>query len=78
MTEAKLGRVACLMYVMGAADSLDLATNGERRSYCAPATSTTDQFHDVLTLYLREHPEERHRPAVILLVLALSEAWPCR
>jgi Rap1a immunity proteins len=27
--------------------------------------------------YLREHPEKRHNPRGVLVLAALSEAWPC-
>jgi hypothetical protein len=69
------------MYVTGAANSfsfVDLVTDGYQMPFCPPAGGKNGQIRDIFTRYLREHPEERHEEAIILLVLALSEAWPCR
>jgi hypothetical protein len=73
------GRFACLLYAAGVADSfyfMDLVADGERRSFCIPANVKNTQIRDVFARYLREHPEERHGPAVALAVMAFSEAWP--
>jgi hypothetical protein len=44
---------------------------------CVPAGVTLQQTADVVTNYLRDHPEERHYTAQSLVVFALQQAWPC-
>jgi Rap1a immunity proteins len=36
-----------------------------------------EQVTDVVTLYLRDHPESRHLPAPALVIDALKEKFPC-
>jgi len=44
---------------------------------CLPrGTLTFGQLSDVITKYLRDHPEQRHEHAFLLVGLAISDAWP--
>jgi hypothetical protein len=44
---------------------------------CLPNTLMTfGQLMDVVTKYLRDHPEERHNPGVTVVALAIDNAWP--
>lgn len=45
--------------------------------FCNPEDATLGQYQDVVILYLRNHPSERHNSARILTQLALREAFPC-
>ncbi len=60
-------------YVMGVFDSLEaFAPNVLDR----PANITASQVMDVVIKYFKEHPEERHERANVLINRALLEAWP--
>jgi hypothetical protein len=70
--------VACTAYILGAADgqfSTTIATSRDL-AYCIPDGSTAAQLRDVVLRYLRQHPEERHRLAAVLVASALAGAWP--
>lgn len=41
-----------------------------------PANVTTRQLIDVVIKYFKEHPEERHEGANVLVKRAILEAWP--
>lgn len=45
---------------------------------CVPAEVTTGQFRDVVIKYVNDHPDQRHRQAVVLTTLATLEAFPCK
>jgi hypothetical protein len=70
----------CLGYVVGATDvdSMDGAAFPERRRSCAPDNVTNGQQRDIVVKYLKEHPEERHILAAILVVKAMAKAFPCK
>ena len=69
----------CLGYISGTADHLRLtrvavhSTGGT----CLPKTSTPRQLTDVFVKYAKNHPEERHKPAQMLVIGAWREAFPC-
>jgi hypothetical protein len=44
---------------------------------CVPPSVVNDQAVDVVTNFLRAHPEDRHHSAVSLVLQALAEAFPC-
>lgn len=49
----------------------------ERMLYCAPSTATIRQTIMVVVKFLKEHPEQLHRPDMILMIEALNQAFPC-
>ena len=55
----------CVGYVMGAADASE--------TICLPNGVTVGQVRDVVTMYLRNHPERRHYAASSLVETALKE-----
>ncbi len=59
-------------------DSAQGAAFPERRRSCIPENVTNGQVSDVVIKYLRDHPEERHILAAILVVKAMAEAFPCK
>jgi len=59
----------CYGYVAGVVDML--------YTVCLPDGMTRQQVIDVLTLWLRDHPEKRHLPASSLVAGALKEKFPC-
>lgn len=44
---------------------------------CTPPTSTAGQLSAVALNYMRNHPENWHEPAVVLIHRALMDAFPC-
>lgn len=63
----------CFGYVSGVVD----ATFDEGH-YCWSAPGVkSQQLKDVVTLWLRDHPEKRHLPADELVATALKEKFPC-
>jgi hypothetical protein len=68
----------CRGYIAGVADILE---NGEVGGYraCIPApTVEIGQLAEVVTNFLRDHPDERHLTAANNVAFALSEAFPCK
>jgi hypothetical protein len=45
---------------------------------CESPSITIGQAVDVVKRYLATHPEQRHKPAWSLVMVALAEAFPCR
>ena len=68
----------CRGYVAGVADILE---NREVAGYraCIPTpTVEIGQLGDIVTNFLREHPEERNLTGANIVALALSQAFPCK
>jgi hypothetical protein len=60
---------------MGIADSL--AEVAGQRVFCLPEGVKPLQVADVVILWLRNHPENRHMSASSLAAAALKEKFPC-
>jgi hypothetical protein len=45
--------------------------------FCQPDESTNDQAARIVLKYLRDHPEELHKPGTVLTFTALRGAFPC-
>jgi hypothetical protein len=67
----------CLGYVAGSVDALEAQAAAQNRSSCMPNNVTTRQLTDVVHNYLRVHAENRQGPAQLLMLYALSDAFPC-
>lgn len=70
----------CLGYILGVADldAMDGAAFPDRRRSCRAENVTNGQERDVVVKYLKDHPEERHVLAAILVVKAMAKAFPCK
>lgn len=82
---------SCAVYIMGAADivmqmrhtlsgdgnSMILPSTGKSCPFEIPIGATGSQLADVVTNYLRDHPETRHYEASALVWRALHDAFPC-
>ena len=64
----------CMVYSIGVADSHTVSTPGW---WCPPSNVTSGQVADVVSAYLRNHPEMRHYLAASTVALAIQEAFPC-
>ena len=71
----------CLGYIAGIADAANVTQSiGETingGTACIPMGVPVTQAKDVVTNFLRQHPEQRSLGAVDLIVRALAEAFPC-
>jgi Rap1a immunity proteins len=77
-------RAICLGYISGVADVTQLiATKAEEDevsrslAFCRPVGVTNGQLVDVVMTYLEETPEDRHLPALVVILAALRQPWPC-
>ena len=69
--EEKFG---CLFFVMGAVDVMDSLPS---TAGCRPPGVIVQQTVDIVTKYLRDHPERRQDSAVALIWEAQNAAFPC-
>lgn len=60
----------CLGFVNGAA-----ALQNEA---CIPEGVKFGQLKAVIVRYMKENPEQLHKPAIQLIKGALNQAWPCK
>jgi hypothetical protein len=52
--------------------------DGDRlRSFCVPDEATMGQVRDVVVKDLRDMPQARHLPTVVLIETSLERAFPC-
>ena len=79
-----VGYAFCLGYVVGweemrvVYEVKQAQAEGRRRVECHPEGGKSHQQKvDVVTAYLCDHPEVRHKPAVMLVLAAFEAAWPC-
>lgn len=72
-------RETCMAYVMGAHDMQDeiASTDLISSAFCPGDLTTPTQQMDVVTAFLRDHPEKRDQSAPSLIVEALRAAFPC-
>ena len=68
----------CRGYVAGVADILENREVAGYRACISAPTVEIGQLADVVTSFLRDHPEERHLTAASNVALALSKAFPCK
>jgi len=70
----------CHGYITGVSDmeGINTAAHPEQRRSCIPEDVTNGQIKDVVLKYLRDHPEDRHLLAAILIVEAVSKAFSCK
>ncbi len=68
----------CTGYIEGLRDGLMFATVSLKSKpfFAVPDKVSSDQLRDVVVKYLRDNPETRHKPAGMLTIFALKEAFP--
>ena len=64
----------CIGYVAGVVDG-DAAEQGT--TFCLSDGVNSDQLADVVKLWLRDHPETRHKSGSYLVFEALRAKFPC-
>lgn len=72
-------KIACLAYVRGVADGLNLWNHAETNTapVCIPSDVNTDQLVAVGQKFFRDSPKDRHLTASVFLGFAFLDAWPC-
>ena len=70
---------SCMGYIEGVGDSVATLAHWEgfAEYMCTPKGVTSGQFRLVVMKHLNKHPEELHLNAGGLVLIALSEAFPC-
>jgi Rap1a immunity proteins len=69
----------CLGYVLAVSDIMGMTMeNTGWVKNCQPPGVTSDQLKDVVVQYLRNHPADHHYAAPGPVLMALSQAFPCR
>ena len=63
---------SCIGFVLGVS-----AVPMFQGNLCVPGTVSYGQAKDVVTVYLRQHPEVRHLPGALLVLEALGRMFPC-
>jgi hypothetical protein len=74
----------CLTYISGVTDGFTfglLASTKEKINeggICPPEGVILGQKARIVKQYLDQHPQELHKPAVLLIIRALHSAFPCK
>jgi len=66
-------KAACAGVIVGAYEMME-ALGYE----CMGERVTREQVRDVVLKYLREHPEHRHEPAAVSIIMAMEAAFFCK
>lgn len=66
----------CRTYLIGGVNAMT-DPNSSFRRICTPATANLDAFKVTYSDYLQKHPSEATRPAVIVILEALEQAYSC-
>jgi hypothetical protein len=68
----------CYGYVIGAAQTYSITRPMKTQPFfCISPEVENQQLLDIVTSYLREHPEKRQWPGPTLVIFALGEKFPC-
>ena len=72
-------QIECTIYVRALVeyDEARGGMPGQARFICPAKGLTMGQAREVVVSYLRDKPEELHRPFALLAHLALQAAFPC-
>jgi hypothetical protein len=72
---------ACMHYIMGVADGIDLVQgdypNGAMAPFVCSPYLTGKALKDIVVRYLKD-PSNRHYSAAEAVTFALENAWPCK
>lgn len=75
-----LGLTVCLKYIQGVLDGYAVAAKlfgGENRLFCLPATTSSREERTVVEKYLRANPSNLDQSARVLIIHAMTDAFPC-
>ena len=73
---------ACMNYVIGVLDgyAIGVISSGKERTMACniPNEASTKEMALIVQHYIRDHPEALHRPASVITLKALDNAFPCK
>jgi hypothetical protein len=74
------GMQFCEAFIVGVRDGVVLAAQlrGTEPIIDTPVEAKQAQLIAAVVKYLNDHPEEHHKPAALLVIVALSQAFPPR
>jgi hypothetical protein len=76
-----IGEIACASYLQGVIDTygfLSSMLRPEAKNTCLPERGIqVEQFMLIVVRWLNAHPSDLHRPARLLALVALRDAFPC-
>jgi hypothetical protein len=76
----KTDNYSCDWYVAGVVETWNMLgylwTDHEGPWLCWPNEANYNQLADIVTIYLREHPEIRHNSAALLVWQAIANKFP--
>ncbi|WP_443115462.1 Rap1a/Tai family immunity protein [Herbaspirillum seropedicae] len=67
----------CVVFTAGAVDGLQVMMTEKTKLFCLPSEITFAQASAIFGKYLREHPEQTHLNASLLVAMAMNSAYPC-
>jgi hypothetical protein len=75
----------CHGYILGIADGLEMMTAARIANHgdisgmaCVPAGVDGNQLIAAAAQWMRRNRQDWHKPAALLLGIAIQEAWPCK
>jgi len=72
----------CTGYVLGVVDALNVANTATVASTtveaCIPDNANTDQLNRVVAKYFNDNPATLNKPAALLVVKSIVDAFPCK
>jgi hypothetical protein len=67
----------CEVYLRGYQDGMVAGRAWGSRTSCLPQKNMVVQYRLIVAKYLREHPEQLHVEAGLLVGFAIADAFPC-
>jgi hypothetical protein len=67
----------CWTYVMGVSDGVLAASAPGAKPYCLPAQLEPGELVSRVRRFLAQHPQDRQRPAAVIVEEALRAGYPC-
>jgi Rap1a immunity proteins len=73
----------CMGFIQAIIDSDTIAHTDENghpagRKLCVPPEASDRQLAKVVVKYSNDHPQQLHLPAAVIVLLAMTGAFPCR
>ena len=69
----------CAGYIGGVVDGYQSAFDSKsNRTFCRPVQVTNGQIQMIAIKYLKNNPQRLHDYAPFLILMAMSEAFPCK
>jgi Rap1a immunity proteins len=76
-TKANVDALICQVYFNAFTETLIASGAAQQNGICLPPGASANQNRLVVQKYMADHPEKLHEYAAILILDALSQAFPC-